>query len=113
MNLEQFTKESFKEEHGYCYRNRIVCNDGFDMSVQGSQGHYCSPRKTQDWYDSMEIGFPNQEEELILEYAEEKNDPTRTVYGWVPCDIIQKVIDKHGGIDVFKTFKRDVEQADA
>jgi len=105
MNLEQFTKETFKEVAGYCRRPKMICNDGFEMSVQGSQGHYCEPRETQDWYSEMEIGFPNKEEQLILEYAEQKEFPTDTVYGYVPCEIIQKVIDKHGGIDFIKTFK--------
>jgi hypothetical protein len=112
MNLEKFISETFEEKNGYCYRPRIVCNDGFDMSVQGSVGHYCNPRKTQDWYNEMEIGFPNQEEELIMQYAEQENDPCGTVYGYVPCDIIQKVIEKHGGIDIEATFKRSNE-ADA
>ena len=104
MNLQEFISKTFEEKHGYCFRPKIVCNDGFIMSVQGSSGHYCTPRSTQDYYIEMEIGFPNQEEGLIMEYAEQKNDPCGTVYGYVPCDIIQKVIDKHGGIDLNATF---------
>lgn len=80
--------------------------DGFRMSVQGSRWHYCSPRETQSWYLAMEIGHPSVEEPLIAEYAENKEAPTDTVYGWVPCDIIQQVIDNHGGIDIEKTFAK-------
>ena len=105
MNLIEFTKITFESEKEYFTRNQIVCNDGFKMSVQGSSGHYCSPRLTDDNYTSMEIGFPSEVESLILEFAENKEDPTQTVYGWVDCDIIQKVIDKHGGIDVEETMK--------
>lgn len=105
MNLQQFIKDTFDSEKEYFNRPRIYCKDGFNMSVQGSQGHYCSPRSNQDFYHSMEIGFPSQEEESILEFAEEKEIPTGTVYGWVPCELIQELIDKHGGIDLEKTFK--------
>lgn len=105
MTIEKFIKEAFKEEYGYCYRPRIVCNDGFNMSVQGSAEHYCSPRKTQDCYVSLEIGFPSEEEPLINQYAETEYNWTGTVYSYVPIETIQAVIEKHGGINVKETFK--------
>ena len=37
-------------------------------------------------------------EDLILEYAEDKEHPTDTVYGWVPSERISLVIAKHGGM---------------
>lgn len=104
MTIEEFIKATYDYKDGYCFRKRIVCNDGFSMSVQGSSGHYCSPRKTQDWYTSLEIGFPSKKEKLILEYAEEKERPTNTVYGYVPIEVIQQVIEKHKGINLNKTF---------
>ena len=109
MTIEKFIKDTFEEKHGYCYRPRIVCNDGFNMSVQGSAGHYCTPRKTQDWYTNLEIGYPSEEESLINQYAEREHEWTETVYGWVPIEIIQEVITKHGGIDIEATFKRNIE----
>lgn len=109
MTIQKFIRDTFKERNGYCYRPIIVCNDGFYMSVQGSVGHYCSPRKTQDWYDSLEIGFPSIEEPLINQYAEDENDYTDTVYGYVPIEIVQDVITKHGGINVEKTFKSKID----
>lgn len=110
MTLAEFTKQTFEEKNGYCYRPRIFCVDGFNMSVQGSKGHYCSPRATENYYHSMEIGFPSEEEELIMTYAETPNDPTQTVYGYVPCGVIQDVINKHGGIDVEKTFNANTNE---
>jgi len=104
MTIEKFIQDTFEEKHGYCYRPRIICNDGFSMSVQGSAGHYCSPRKTQSSYTSLEIGFPSDEESLIIEYAEDEHNLTDTVYGRVPVEIIQQVINKHGGINVEETF---------
>ena len=98
MNLQEFIKATFKEQHGLCFRPRIVCNDGFSMSVQGSSGHYCTPRITQDSYSALEIGFPSDFEPLINDYAESK-DCIDTVFAYVPCELIQQVIDKHGGIN--------------
>lgn len=106
MNLQQFIKETFDSEKEFFNRPRIYCKDGFNMSVQGSKRHYCSPRSNQDYYNSMEIGYPSQEEKSILEFAEQKERPTDTFYGWVPCELIQNIIDNHGGIDINKTFNK-------
>ena len=103
MKLNDFTSETFKDEMFYI-RPKIHCNDGFIFSVQGSDGHYSTPRKNVKEFMQMEIGFPNQVEELILEFAEDKDNPTETVYAYVDNKLIQQVIDKHGGIDVNKTL---------
>ena len=77
----------------------MKCADGFSISVQASEFHYCKPRVNKaDNYESVELGLPNAVEPLIMEYAENPDDPTKTVYGWVPVEIVDKVIEKHGGI---------------
>lgn len=79
-------------------RPRLYCNDGYSISVQASELHYCEPRYNgaQD-YESVELGFPSIEDELINEYAED--DPyTKTIYGYVPIEIVEELINKHGGI---------------
>lgn len=109
MNLEQFIKITNKPSifgsFSPVHRERIVCNDGFNFSAQGGYGMYSNPRSASDRFDELELGYPSDEEELIMEYAETPESPTDTVYGYVPCDIIQKVITKHGGINIFKSFK--------
>ena len=79
-------------------RPRLYCNDGYSISVQASEFHYCSPRLNglQD-YKSVELGYPSAEDELINEYAEGM-DYTDTVYGYVPIEVVEKLIEKHGGI---------------
>lgn len=87
--------------HNFKQIPQIVCQDGFTISVQASECHYTSPRrnfKDAIMYDKMELGFPNKEESLILEYAENPEKPTETVYGYVPVEIINEVILKHGGL---------------
>lgn len=80
-------------------RPRLYCNDGYSISVQASEFHYCSPRinGAQD-YESVELGFPSEEDELINEYTDSGFDYTDTVYGYVPIEIVEKLIEKHGGI---------------
>ena len=78
---------------------KIVCADGFEMSVQAHSGGYCTPRiDNADRYTAVEIGFPNQIDELLLEYCEDSGNPTETVYGYVPATTVSLVIAKHGGI---------------
>ncbi len=95
-----------KFQHGFRMqdtRPRIVCNDGFSMSIQASSGHYCSPR--QDYlfqYSAVEIGFPSRREELLAEYAETPRALTKTVYGYVPVEVVDAVIEKHGGIKTWR-----------
>lgn len=80
-------------------RTRMHLESGLAMSVQASNYHYCEPRlDDQDFYSAVEIGFPNQEVEEFLEYAEDASNPCDTVYGWVPIEVVNAVIEKHGGI---------------
>ena len=87
----------------------IVCTDGFSMSVQASGTHYCEPKANVERYRSFEIGFPSQRESLIMDYCEDETRPTGTVYGWVPCAVVNEVIEKHGGIDIEATLTRQKE----
>ena len=83
----------------------VVCNDGFEMSVQAGQSLYSEPRDVADSYEEAEVGFPTTEESLLTSYAEDSEALCDTVYGYVPCSIIDQVIEKHGGIDESKIKK--------
>ena len=90
----------------------IVCEDGFSMSVQVGYSLYSTPKKVAKRYSAVEIGFPSEPEELIKEWAEflpfseedEEPDYTDTVYPYVPVGVVDKVLKKHGGIDLTKTL---------
>lgn len=76
----------------------VTCADGFSMSVQAHDGAYCTPQVTgAEVYKEVEVGFPSAEEPLLMDYAEDRNKPTRTVYGYVPVMVVTNVIAKHGG----------------
>ena len=91
---------------------KIVCSDGFEMSVQVGSSLYSTPKKVAKRYSAVEIGFPSVHEPLIEEYAEtfykedgeDITDYTDTVYPYVPVRIVDKVLKKHGGIDIIETL---------
>ena len=91
-------KEIEKRRINSWLSKRFICKDGFEISIQASHCHYCSPRLDSDIHYEFELGFPSSKDELIMEYAADKNDPKKTVYGWVPIDVVEKLIEKHGGL---------------
>ena len=92
---------------------QIVCSDGFKMSVQVGFSLYSTPKKVAKRYSAVEIGFPSEHEPLIEEYAEtfyqedgeDVTDYTDTVYPYVPVKVVDKVLKKHGGIDLTETLR--------
>ena len=93
---------------------KIVCVDGFEMSVQVGSSLYSTPKKVAKRYSEVEIGFPSEREPLIEEYVElgifdtaqgKGVDYTDTVYPYVPVKIVNKVLKKHGGIDMRETLR--------
>lgn len=91
---------------------QIVCADGFKMSVQVGFSLYSIPKKVAKRYSAVEIGFPSEHEPLIEEFAEsfykedgeDVTDYTDTVYPYVPVKVVDKVLKKHGGIDLTETL---------
>ena len=88
----------------------IICKDGFTMSVQGHFGAYSYPRDDYaSEYKSVEIllesGTPCELvdiEPLIAEWNNGDKDEHISdwfVVGYVPVDLVCKVIEKHGGIN--------------
>ena len=91
---------------------KIVCVDGFEMSVQVGYSLYSTPKKVAKRYSKVEIGYPSDHEPLIEEYAEsfyddgeDVTDYTDTVYPYVPVKVVNKVLKKHGGIDLTETLR--------
>lgn len=84
---------------------RIICNDGFEISVQAGRYLYSCPRENCFFtntclYSEFELGYPNKKEPLLIKYAEDKKTPTKTVYPYVPKELINKVISKHKGLKI-------------
>jgi hypothetical protein len=95
--------------------NKVRCVDGFSLSVIAGEGTYCAPRPDRygglgdapgDYpgpYTAVEVGYPSERPEPWDEpggwrsYAEDGNDPTETVYGYVPVELVRALIAAHGG----------------
>lgn len=95
-------KDEFKGLHylarGFRQVKPITCASGLSFSAQASSTHYCTPRNSTGPWVAVEIGFPSQRVEELLEYAENPNDPTDTVYGYVPVELVEKIVMNHGGL---------------
>lgn len=81
-------------------RPRVVCRDGFSVSIQADKHRCCEPRgnKFDGSYTHVELISSSKADDLISEYAVDKKNPTDTVYPYVPIRIVDKLLEKHGGI---------------
>ena len=77
---------------------RVVCADGFSISIQAGNGKYSVPRFEASAYTQLELGYPNRPCPFIYEWAENKGEYTDTIYPYVPAKIVDVMIRGHGGI---------------
>ena len=115
-------KMSYNNQYFYC--PRIVCKDGFSVSLQVNNGNYASSENGYSdfgliWKE-LEFGFPSINEKEMFKYSamygyggydengdekafdEESFDIINSV-GRIPINVMQDICDKHGGIDWDKT----------
>ena len=101
--IEQIRKHissTAPNKYGCRIAPRIVCADGFSVSVQGSETHYCRPRETLDDgnYYMVECGYPTNPVEEWRDYADgDYDEGPVSVYACVPIELVAEVIFKHGG----------------
>jgi len=83
-------------------REPIICADSFEMSVQASRTHYCTPRVNgiKIFYIAVEVGFPQKNstycaESLLKPYEDGENSQ---VYAYVPAFVIHLILQKHRGM---------------
>jgi len=98
---------SYDNQYFYC--PKIHCKDGFNVSLQINNGNYCESENGYrelgvDWKE-VEFGFPSMNDKDMFQYSEMYNlddmtdfDVTGTV-GRIPVDVMQTILDNHGGID--------------
>ena len=123
MSIFQRSKTDYKEHYFHC--PKIVCKDGFNVSLQINNGNYCQSENGYrelgvDW-QQVEFGFPSMNDKNMFKYSEmydscswddDNNeipfnedgfDVTGTV-GRIPVDVMQTILDNHGGIDWDETL---------
>ncbi len=87
---------------------KLKAADGFTVSCQASETHYCSPRDAFGPYYNVELGFPNMPMPELAKYIEGE-DPmeTKTVWGYVPMKKVAEVLQSHGGLLLEDTKSND------
>ncbi len=76
---------------------RTVCPDGFSVSIQANQFAYCLPRRDKGPYTHVELGYPTHNPpDYLMEYCEDDENPTNTVYGYVPIELVERWLKEHG-----------------
>lgn len=95
IGLDRYSPEKRYLEHV----PQIKCKDGFRLSVQASSGHYCSPRNSVGPWSMVEVGYPSRKVPSFLPYMDggPRTAQTKTVYGFVPIDLVVQAIADHGG----------------
>ena len=78
---------------------------GVTVSVQASSTHYSLPRVdyAPNGVTHVELGFPSVvPPDYIMEYAEEPDAPTNTVYGYVPIELVEQ-----WRVECFEQWQKD------
>ena len=97
---------------------RIHCKDGFNISIQVNKGNYCASENGvrtfgTDW-KLVEWGFPSEQIDAEKYHAEEnfyeeEIDTTQTVGGYVEIELMDTLLQEHGGIDLQATLTKAME----
>lgn len=79
---------------------RLVLANGVSLSIQASGTHYSSPRETVPYsqYTAFEIGYPSERIEALMPYCDNEDEPTDTVYAYVPLEVLDVYIASVGGV---------------
>ena len=89
MNVNEFI-EKYREVKELSFKNtelsteaitsrcpQLVCKDGFTVQIQAGQFMYSTPNEVIDFneekYDRVEVGYPSEEEPVLLEFAENRH----------------------------------------
>ena len=97
--LNHHLRTARRLDYPYACR-KVVCLDGFEMSVQASENHYCSPRNNEGQWETVEVGYPSKIEPLLWDYADEPGKWMETVYPYVPSVLVSAVIELHGHVNL-------------
>lgn len=86
---------------------RVVCADGYSVSIQAGSAFYSWPRENlAPEYGAFELGYQTEREPLLDEWAEEdfrtgEINYLECIFPFVPVEVVDEVLKKHGGIDHF------------
>jgi hypothetical protein len=74
---------------------RVECNDGVSLIPSVS----AISRSDNGPWTTVEVGYPSVDPgEAWREFQEDEDNPTETVYGNVPIELVEAFIEAHGGL---------------
>lgn len=88
---------------GPARRILVTMNDGTKFSVAAGGGSYSTPSGpvVDPPFREVEVGFPDRPVEQLMPYLEAgSEDPTESVYPWVPVEILDELAQATGGYDL-------------
>lgn len=98
----EFLREHYiPNNHGkYVTRPRAKCADGYSVSIQAGSGSgvRCWPNTDTDEFTHVAVDMPTCVDEELLPYRFDLDDPEEIFYFFVPVEVMDKVLEKHGGI---------------
>ena len=124
---KSYIDEQMSYDNQLFYCPRIVCNDGWNISLQIHNGNYCESengyRSFGHTMEKVEFGFLSEDDKDLHQYSEmygndrwDSETDTEIPFdastftsvgtgGMIPIDVIQEICDKnHGGIDWEQTI---------
>lgn len=119
FNLNQWLRDNPGEPCGsriVVRRFRLLCNDGFHISVQASAVHHCYPRGNTGPYESVELGFASRRDRGVRKIADgykytvnPGNLEQETICSGAPVAKVESMVRRHGGIapTVWRGAKED------
>jgi len=110
-NAIECTRMSMEKvyNNNYFHLPKVYCKDGFNISIQVTKGDYCASENGIrtfgiDW-KLVEWGFPSQPIDAE-KYMCESGDTINGVGGYVPVELMEELIEEHGGIDLQTTLQK-------
>ena len=96
----------------YFHLPTIFCNDVFSISIQICKMSYSGSENGIrtfgiDW-KLVEWGFPSQPIDGE-KYMSEDTETTTSVGGYVPVELMEELIEEHGGIDLQTTLQKKMD----
>lgn len=81
---------------------RFICMDGFSISIQASEIHRSVPQRRDGPYSHVECAYPSSPVQALIPFLLEEAGVSleQSVYHRVPVEIVQYILNSHGGMRV-------------
>lgn len=96
-SMRDYVNEHFSKYYKKRVKPTIYTKNGKRISVQGSAGHYCTPKvdmaNPEDTYSHVEVWCWPKNTRVFNKWTKHPSEPA----GWVPVEVVNKWIHRNGG----------------